>query len=248
MLVGGLRAEVSFNGWPLLKRDDQDRRTADRKVNPFVLEGENRLVVALGALPADPAPTVSPVFELVFSRGPHGESRDDDVTLAHYKWTPDESLPLDDEHLTPVFEHTARFKTAYGSWAWESARPYANEDRDDVLAVVRTIHAALASKNLAGANAMLSMKHHELERCLSLPTGQLVADQLTLWSGYVAHADFRLDPFDPTKLVLESAAGGRLVSIRHTDGAPPIEGTAGGDFFGLDLVVSRIGGGYQIVR
>jgi hypothetical protein len=239
----GFVADVTLNGWPAARARKAIRLNKLQLLNPWLLEGDNRLEVTL-APHEDQSATAG--FELTLAKHPLGKNVAEENVLCRYRWLPALS-PLEKEGPTLVFSHTMPVKSAFGRWSWEAAAPYMPEDRADIEALVARVHATYARGDVEGFIQLLGIKIEELSRATKSDPQKLVEQYRTYFRDRFATSDWRVMPLDP-KLVLESSAGGRLVEIRAESGAPPIVDGADGTPSGYELTVSRIEGAWRVVR
>jgi hypothetical protein len=249
----GLEAEVRLNDWPVFRRVALEARTYGAKVNPFIVEGKNRLDVGVGPLPSGLVAEDEARLDVKVYKTEHGTASKDDDVLVHYRWTAEES-PLAAEGTRRVFSHGFDFRKAFGRWGWERAKRFMPEDEPAIAGLVSALHRALAQRDATGALALVEPRVRELARSVDLTPEEQLQKQLDFWGVYFASPAWVLDPFDPAKLSYESAAGGRLVLVTGPEGASPITGSAivpdcvGPYPFELDLTVSHIDGSWQVVR
>ncbi len=248
VFCAGVRAHVAFNGWHAYRTFEPGRRVAQQKINPWMFEGKNELEVSLGLF-EEGATAPAPSFELKLYKVEHGKRTSDDDVMVHYRYTPDEAPPLARDALVTVFSHELSIGRAFGRWGWQDARPYMPSDRADVEALVAAFHDALARADVAAAIGMLRIKLDELSLALDIERAELGAGQAEYLATWLAAPDWRMEPLDPARLVLESTAGGRLLDVKGPGRTAPLVGHGGPiGRFEYELTVSRIGSSWQIVR
>jgi hypothetical protein len=241
-----IAAEVTLNGWHAYRATDAEPRTAQVKLNPWLLDGANPFEIAIGSL-GDEAPPPQARFHARVYKTKHGQQTQFDDMLLFYKWLPTVS-PIDPPGLRPVFRHTFHLRKAYGPFAWQSARVFDNRDRGDVEALVQQFHDAVAAKDEATILAMLRIKHEEMGRALDIPDQEMVDDQRKMLEFFFQEDPVQMKPLDRGRLRLASTAGGRLVDVWAEDGSMPVEGTFGDKPFEFALSLANLSGRWTIVR
>jgi hypothetical protein len=236
-----VRCEVRFNDWPAIRAVDDRGRVSECKLNLMLLQGDNRLQLALGRSPTGKKPEC----ELSMIVAPHGPEEHPPVLL--YEWAPD-LAPLDDDEMHWVLEHDFVATRAFGRWDWESARRFMPSDEPDLVPVVMAYHRAFAQRDAVALTDLVRSRVVDIARSLDAPPGPVVDAHRKDSEELFSAPDFALEPLSPDELVFESSAGGRLVDVRRKDGKPPVVGTANGDPFQFDAMLSRIGDQWLIVR
>lgn len=242
----GIAAEITLNGWHAYRATDAEPRTAQVKLNPWLLEGANPIEIALGSLDGEPLPAAARFVARIY-KTEHGEQTKFDDVLLWYRWDR-EASPIEPGGLTRVFGHTLRVRRAYGPFGWQAARVFDNRDRPDVEALVHRFHAAIGAKDEGAILAMLRTKHEEMGRALDIPLQGMIDHQRTLLSLYFQEDPVRLRPLDHGRMRLDSTAGGRLVDVWAADGTMPVQGSFGAMPFEFSLCVANLGGQWTIVR
>jgi hypothetical protein len=184
---------------------------------------------------------------MTLSKVERGEAPEEGDVFVLYRWSAKES-PLSPEGLTPVFSHPLRMGRAFGRWQWQDARPYAPSDRAAIEQLVTTFYWAFARKDVDGVLGLLDLKLAELERAFSIAPGGTLQKQRERLQAIFQRDGWTALPFDPGALVLQPSAGGRLVDVWGPDGEGPIHATTPENGFTFELVVSRIGDTFRIVR
>ena len=252
-----LAVDVRLNDWPVYHALDGVGRVARQKVNPWLLEGENRVQVRLQPLDDEAVAALAsakeggglpPGFTLTFYKTEHGTSSCEEDILLYFDWTASE-YPLQKDSMTQVLDHTIPFVKAFGPWTWERARPFMPADRPAVEALVAAFHGALERRDVPGLVSLLRVKLEEMARSLNQDPAQMLVKQQNYFEQfYFNDPSFRVDPLDTSQLVLESSAGGRLVAVRGPGGRAPLTGSAGPRPFDFSLTVSAVDNGWSIVR
>ena len=246
VLSAGLHVEVTLNDWRPYRKTVAELRTFEHALDPWLLEGHNVLEASLGPLPEE-AGAEGPYFKVILCRRMPKHPPDVDDAMVFFRWTADEH-PLEKEGLTPVFRHEFFMREAFGRWAWEDARPYMPQDRLDVQAVVVMLHQAMARGNVAAMMAALRLKQEEMSRAFALSLDRHMEGQEQGFRALFSAPDWQMASLDPSKLIIESSAGGRLVHVYHPDGEEPLRGRGSGGTYALGLTLSRIGGHWEVVR
>ncbi len=242
-----LAAEVTLGGWHAYRATDPEARTAQVKLNPWLLEGESPFEVAIGPLGEEPPPDDARLFVRVYKTVPDSEQLPFDDMLLYYRW--DRRLsPLSKTGLTTTFRHSFQLREAFGPFAWQSAQPFVERDRADIEALVAELHDALARKDEAAILAMQQIKLEEYARALHLRTEELADEQRMVLQFYFQDDPVQVKPLARGQMQLVPTAGGRLVDVWAEDGSLPIEASFGGKPFEFPLTVSNLGGQWTIVR
>ncbi len=244
VVSAGLRTRVLWNDWPAHRAHPDGRQVTDSVLlNPMVLEGKNRLRVVAEPLPDFVGRRLIEV-DLVWVLG-----QEERVRLYSYRFE-EQSYPLFDEGPTELFRQDIELLPTFGPWAWESARPYMNSDRPAVIEALLGMHAALESKDFARFVALCQVRLEEQARATNRDAGLVVSDQVKLLGGLAGIAGtVAVLPIDPAALVLESAAGGRLVEIFTKDYGTPLTVLLDGEEpMSFPMTMACIDGRWQGVR
>ncbi len=237
-----VRLQALVNGYLCYRARDDGRRLAQVKVNSFVLEGKNDLEVIVRQTGPEPW------CEIRLLLGQHEVADEEPTDLLYYRWYAEEQ-PIAREHDTTVLRHRWSMRRAFGRWAWESATPYLDADRPAVEALLVELQRALDRRDLEGYLDRFDVKNEELARSTEQAPADLRKTHRGLmeWAMAIPGMTARLPPL--SELELTASAGGRLVEVTQRDGTAPlrVEHPDGFDM-GVELVVSQVGGRWQVVR
>ena len=243
--------QVTLNGWPIARHAGDGPSFIGKKLNPWLVEGDNTIEVSL-ASPVAGEPDPRATFYIQVYVVDDGKEMTDDDVLFVYRWSAIESpLPLRGEP-TPkvVFSHTMRVGSAFGRFGWEDATPFQPADRADVLQLVDEVHAAFSRKDVTALMALLRIKNEEIARAIGSTTAKMEQQTTMLWNDHYfggSDNDFELAPHAHDDIRLVPWSSGRLVEVQHASWPHPIIGRS--DYrFAFDLTVSKIANTWRVVR
>lgn len=239
-------ADVLVNDWLAYRAHTDPRRVAEQKINAFVFEGNNEIRVVLRRSPTA-REGHKPEFELRLLRADHGDQENPPELLLHFCWDA-ELLPLEDDAPVEVFRHDWSLARGFGRWGWQDAVPYMPPDRPAIEALVTEAHKALARHDLDAYAGLNAHKAEELARSKRLPMSEIVGDLRAFFGTLMNMDGFIVWPVDVHELELTSSAGGRLVQVTRPDGSAPLRVQVDDFVMDVDLLVSRIGRAWTIVR
>ena len=246
----GLFFTVYVNDIPVASDRIGNSKTNQLKLNPFVIEGENRISVDM-QLPsntsADSKDLASPGFHLRLMSGELGMEPGPEGLKAEYIWQVTDA-ELQVTTPKPVWQSTFTGDPAFGRWAWQDATPYSEADHQAVINLLKETHTALSTRDINQLNSLLELKTKEMARALGIDSAMMSSGQNDFFVSYFNDKDWKMESFEPSKLTLTPSAGGRLVSVTNSAGNPPLQGFAGQRPFVMDVVVSHINGKWKIVR
>lgn len=230
------RGEVLLNDIPVW--DAQENTSGMSQINPWLVAGQNRLLVRVARRGNCPR------CEVRLCRGREGELPGDLASVAL-----GDDLPAGEPAV--VWEHPFTPEQAPGPWSWERARPTAlPADRAAIVALVGRIHEALARRDIDAVHAAQRLSFDENARAMGYDPAKIERMRQRTnaqMKDYLAAS--RIHPFDPSSLQLRAMAGGRLVRVTEAGGKGPIGGAGPDDgAFALTMDVSCIDGDWAIAR
>lgn len=249
----GLVARVTLNDIEVFADWEGARRITQTKLDPYLVEGDNRLDVALTPMTDDEGNVVPGDQSLAVTllRGEHGRDPGDEGRVARFAWKPGD-IPVEPGTLTSVWarQFTARPEHAHGRWAWQDApaRPPTAEDAQSLVALAGEAHAALAARDAAAVMALTALRDHELARAVELPEEEMRAEQAAYYADWFGEPDWAMDPFDPSALAATAFARGRLVRVTDPLGGPALKGGGGGRRFAFQVLATRVDGRWTLAR
>lgn len=249
----GLVVTVTLNDVEVFADWEGARRITQTLLDPYVVEGDNRLNVALTPMTDDEGRPLGgdTALTVTLLRGEHGRDPGDEGRVARFVWNPTET-PVEPGTLTGVWarQFTVRPEHAHGRWAWQDA-PVRVPDASDAAALVGLtgeIHAALTARDLGAVLALTALRDRELARATGLSDDEMLEGLRDLYGGWFAEPDFALAPFDPGALAATAFARGRLVRITDAWGGPAIQGFGGGRRFAFTVIATRLDGRWMLAR
>lgn len=251
--TAGLVAQVTLNDVEVFADWEGARRVAQTKLDPYLVEGDNRLEVALTPMTDDQGRPLPVEASLVVTliRGEHGVDPGDAGRVARFAWSPGE-LPVTPGELTGVWsrQFTVRAEHAHGRWAWQDApaRAPTADDAQALIALAGELHAALAARDGDALAALTALRDGELARALELPADELRAEQSEHYRAWFAEPDWAMDPFDPGAFAATAFARGRLVRVTDPVGGPALKGHGGGRRFAFSVTATRVDGAWVLAR
>lgn len=247
----GVRAWVTLNGARVFDETTGAAKTFQTKVNPYIIEGPNRLTVYLAPRPPDASPVGPnpPAFELALVVGEVGVVPGPEGVLLAWRWSPG-APALEDDVWTPVLDRAFTPRDTFGRWLWQDAPAGAitDDDRGAIVALVRAAHDALVNRDADALVALQRVRNEELGRALDVPPADIARGQREFYREFFASPDWRPDAFDPDALTFTPHAEGRLVSVSDAADEPPVRGAAGDEVLALPVTVSCVDGDWVIVR
>jgi hypothetical protein len=249
----GTDAKVLINDVEVFSHASLEPITKQMKVNQYVIEGDNSVVVQLRSdVPqyADSVEKPPPLmFKLSIITGELGTAPDDADTVLQYKWDPMET-PLESGQWVEALSTSIPGTDAYGRWLWQDADSVelTSDVRVSIMSHLEALHSALESEDLAAVQKMLKVKHEEMARALGVDEERVLSGHEGMLQSFFSADDWRLDPLVPEEVGLSVQAGGRLVTATSTDGGPVVSGSGGGRPFVLPVTLSRVEGEWKIVR
>jgi hypothetical protein len=222
----GVLAEVRLNDVQVFRAKRAEPKTAEARLNPWVLEGANLLVARI-----EPEGTLNS-FSLSLTR--------DGSALSRYRW----------DGEVEGWRHRFTVRKAFGRWAWQDAPAAAPSaaDRRAILALVKEAHRALAGRDAKALTRLTALSREELGRALGFDPDETAQGQEAFLESLFASRDWSPEAIDFAKLVLTPQAGGRIVTITDAAGKPPLRGAAEGGRVALPMSVARVKGKWTIVR
>jgi hypothetical protein len=242
----GLLVQVLLNGAAVFEEPAGNRRFAQGKLNPWIVDGPNQLEVLAGPPPGQEL-SKDAELKLLVIKGPHGELPGPDANAVSFTWN-EEDTPLQPDQMVRVFDGPVPVDEGHGRWAWQDASPYAQVDDGDIATVVVESQQLLANRDVAGCQALLGLKTEEMSRALDVPAAEIQKDISDGLRAQFAADDWQVDPVDPTALRYAPTAGGRLVQVTDDLGRAPLRGMGGGEAFEMGMTVSHLAQGWTIIR
>lgn len=257
MASGGVLPTVTFNGWlAYQKRAAEWHQSTTRtvKLNAYLIAGPNVLRVMVAPLekPSGPLPprAAPDRLRVWIYKAEHGRdpATEPELNLIEYEWNGDLS-PIADDGLTEVLRHELRLKDSPGRWRWQDARPYVLGDRPALEAAVRELHATLAAGDAAGFTDRMSLKIEELARSTQREPSAAIAEQRSWLDDTMRTPGWAVEPLGPTSdLEVTASADGRLVQVERAGGGSPLRVESENGLVAFDLVFSRVGDRWVVVR
>jgi hypothetical protein len=249
----GLVARVTLNDIEVFADWEGARRITQTKLDPYVVEGDNRLDVALTPMTDDEGRELpgERSIEVVLIRGEHGVDPGDAGRVARFAWKPGD-IPVEPGTLTSVWarQFTVRPEHAHGRWAWQDApaRGPTAEDAQALVALAGEVHAALAARDAGAVFALTALRDRELARALDVPEEEMRDELIAHYADWFAAPDWAMDPFDPGALAASAFARGRLVRVTDPYGGPALKGGGDGRRFAFSIVATRVDGRWTLAR
>lgn len=266
LLMAGVHARAALNGVEIVADETAASKTLGLRVNPYVVDGENRLAVALRLPPPAPVPEAGdtrasasltpPVpaageadFALRLIGGRFGAEPGPEGVLLKHEWNAARA-PLAPRAWRLVFNETFRPPRSFGRWAWQDA-PAVTPQGADAAALRAAVAQLQAAAQARDARALLEahrLKFAEFGRALDEPEDTFRNDLAEGLDAIFAARDFRVRSLDVDLLVLEPLAEGRLVRVRRPDGGAPVQLSGGGEVLQILPVYTRLPAGWLIAR
>lgn len=249
----GLVVQAAVNGCEVFSEWEGAARLAQLKVNPYIIEGDNRLDVALTPMTDDEgrALAVDRALTVTLIRGVLGVDPGDAGRIARFTWDAG-ALPVEPGQLTPVWtrQFTVRPEQAFGRWAWQDAPAVAPTaaDAQALVSLAGRAHAALSNRDLVAMRALTALRDAELARALDIPDDEMAADVEAWLRDWFSEPDWSMDAFDPGALAASPSARGRLMRVTDPYGGPPLRGGGGGRRFAFPFAATRVDGAWVIAR
>lgn len=257
LMFAGLQVRVELNGVELVADDSAASKTVGYRLNPYLIEGKNRLRAAL-RLPPPQNDKGSPSFQakapesdfsLRLIVGVKGVDPGQAGINFQYEWDAVKT-PLPSGAWSLVVDQIFAPPSAFGRWSWEDAPAQAptSADMGDIIEEVRALHVAAASRDIPRMVEALGLKHAELARALGANPQVFRDDLAVALSTIFSAADCQVAPLDSNALKLEPMAEGRLVRVPLADGTAPIKLSGGGEITHILPIFTRLSGRWVLVR
>lgn len=249
----GLVVQVTLNEIDVFNEWTGADRRFQTKLNPYIVEGSNRLELALTPMTDDEGEVLGGprAVTLRLIAGVHGVDPGPAGVLATYRWD-EAAAPVDPGVLTSVWgrQFTVPAERAYGRWVWQDAsdEPPTGEDGLALAALAGEVHAALAARDLDALAALTALKSRELAQALDVPEAEVVDGQREMFGGLFADPSWRVAPFEPADLAAVPCAGGRMVRVTDSAGGPVIVGSTSERPFAFGFLATRYPDRWTIVR
>lgn len=249
----GLVARVTLNDVEVFADWEGASRITQTKLDPYIVEGDNRLDVSLTPMTDDEGRPLGGdrALSVTLLRGEHGRDPGDEGRIARFVWN-EADTPIVPGTLTSVWGRlfTVRPEHAHGRWAWQDApqRVPTAEDAQRLVMLAAEVHAALVAKDVAALRRLTALRDAEMARALDLTADEMTEELDAYYRGWFEAPDWSMDAFDPAQLAASAFARGRLVRLTDAYGAPALKGVGDGRRFAFQLVATRVGDGWAIVR
>lgn len=249
MLFQSVHVRVQVNGVELVVDETAGSKTIATKINPYVVDGPNRVTAALrlpASVPGAPPPP-APEFVLRLIGGTHGADPGDAGRLAEYEWSA--AQPLSPDGYRGVFDHTVPIASPFGRWSWQDApaASLAQNERSALLAEVEALHRAAVARDSHQVLAHHRLKFVEMARALDLLEADLYIDMTDALATMFSAPDFAIAPMDPA-LELQPLADGKLVRVAAPGGRAPIRLSGGDQSLQILPVYTRKDGRWIMAR
>lgn len=228
--VRDLRVQVKLNDIEIFADRAGGAQTGMDPINPFIIEGKNRLEVRAGGVPvprtAKDGPETKPGLrqgsaEFALLCGEFGQELGPEQRLLRYSFDP-RRTPLTTPRLTTVMAADVPVSRAFGRWAWQDAPAFQEGDAGAVAQAVQGIYEALRTRDLARLEGLYRRKNEELARALDMTLEELEHEQTEHYHGLFDAPGYAVRFEDPAGLTCRAMAGGRLVSVTTARGEAPI--------------------------
>jgi hypothetical protein len=254
LLFAGVHVRVAVNGIEILSDDSAASKTIGSRINPYVIDGENTLAIALRLPPppvsvADAAPPAAPEFKARLIRGVLGRDPGAAGVMLQHEWSP-ASDPLVPGSWKVVLNQAWTAPVSFGRWAWQDAPAAAlgSADTGAILGEVSMLHAAALQRDGRTLLDAHRLKFAEMARAMGATEAEFNKDLADALLAMFAAPDYQVAPLDPARLLVEPLAGGRLVRVRLPDGRPPIQARGGEESLQLLPIFTRVGGRWVLAR
>ncbi len=264
-LMAGLQGRVALNGVEIVADESAASKTLAQRVNPWIVEGENRLAVALRLPPPSPPapapdtpvwqapPTAAapdgPDFSLRLIGGRFGVEPGPEGDLLRYAWEAARE-PLAPRQWRIMLNQGFRPPRSFGRWLWQDAPagPPQAGDAADLRAAVGQLMAAAQARDVRALLLAHRLKFAEMARAMDDSESLFSDDLAQALEALFAARDYAVRPLDATLLVLEPLAEGRLVRVRRPDGTAPLQLSGGGEVLHILPLYTRTATGWVIAR
>lgn len=240
-------ASVWVNGFDVFAEAKGEPRSMQMKLNPWLLDGANQLEVDLAPPPGGPA-SGAPEFQLRLVQGVLGTEPGPDGVLEAFSWDP--SKEPREEKPRKVLNRRFVVRPAFGRWAWEVAERPTPEPEVIAQAIdtVEEIRRALEARDARRVGDLLSLKHREMARALSLSAFQIQTDLTRALEDMMQGPDWSIAPIEPAETSVAPRSERRLWRVRGRDGVAVVQARSRNRVFALDVVLARLDGRWTVVR
>jgi hypothetical protein len=229
------------------------KRLTQSKLNPYILEGDNRLEVALTPMTDDDGNIVEidRVLRVALVRGEHGTDPGDAGRIAAYTHNEAETTVQPGE-LSSVWsrQFLVQSDQAFGRWAWQDSPAIAPtyDDAAALIALASEVHKALEARDTQTLMQLTALRDEEQARALDIPADEMRGEIEAYYANWFSDPDWSMVAFDPSALAATAHARGRLVRITDNVGGPCLRGSAGERAFAFQLFATRLNGQWRIAR
>jgi hypothetical protein len=243
MQFEGVRTKAVLNGIQISARASGKSGMSQKNLNPWIIEGRNKIQVFAAAVEGGRG---APRLGLKLLGGRQGELP---PALAETQWDAAKK-PLAASGYTLVWEHEFTPERGFGRWAWQDApaSSLGAEDRAGITALVQEVHSALEkgdAKRLAG---LFKLRTAEMARALDMTEAEMSEGIDGMFEEFAHARNRKVGPLNAEGFVMTPQAGGRLIRVTAAEGGAPVKASGEDIELELEMVVSRVGGRWTIVR
>jgi hypothetical protein len=237
---GDVSLEVRLND-AVVFASAEGARTRDARIDQWVTDGRNAVRVRVAPPRGAPQPPPEAFATVVISAAA--------APVYNFSWRPGRPprpLPLTS---AGAFQSA----DARGAWAWQGAPaggPPTPAEREQINGLLARLHRALDAGDLEAAAGLFRLKAEEQARAFGMPLDVRLAAQRETFAVWFGQRGWGMEPIDYERLAYEAQAQGRLVVVRYADGSEVLRSKPNedGEVVSFPLVLSRVGGGWAVVR
>ena len=147
-----------------------------------------------------------------------------------------------------TWESTFKLPKNIPRWEWVDADRVNAEDMSEGVSLVREVHHAVDTRNLAKLFELLSIPIRERTVCHGGSSVQTTEGELAkTYEEIFAIDGFRLDKFEPNKLELIPHCGGRIIEVLDEEMRAPIKQVCDLQGWVLPLHIGRKNGRWVVL-
>jgi len=243
-------ATLFVNDIPVFTDNLRNEMDKTVHINQYIIEGKNSFRAVLhvpSELDAIPDDSNEFYFKIEQILAESEESMTSSVVVEYLlKPNAEDSFPF-------IFDTSFEVSDAYGKYDWQTANQWSDEslDRSSILGYADTILKALKSKSFSELSPHLHWKRTELGRCYGFATDELENDDKELFESLFQNSNWGLEDFDPSDLVYDLWANGRIVQVIRPNGKELIRTVRLKEsdiFYSLPLILAYIENEWRLVR
>jgi len=238
-----ISCEVLVNDVVAYEIENVSQVTTQVNASQFLIEGDNTYAINLAKSNKLPS-----FFECKLLSGERGTQPGDETIEFSYIWDAEKS-PLE-----PVFKNVLEKITfinePMSSKIWDKSDPVILDVRvkSEILAKLKLLETALASKNIDDILAITKIKHTSTAKSMGVEVTEIEKGFKGFLEMLFLDEKYHVEVLNPDDLAYKVQAKGRLVEVKNTKHKSLINIVASGMPFVIDATFSKIDSAMEIVK